>query len=145
MFRPVMVFFDSSKALLAFYDSPPMKSLQQMTRVVTESTPKHEKDGLFLKATEAGAITLMIREFGRGTDFKCYDRRVLNDGGVHVIQAFFSADYSEEIQIKGRCARQGADGSFRYRIDLLRAGCMTTLQSTILTFWFPILQHGGKR
>ena len=47
------------------------------------------------------------------TDFKVFDARLLQAGGVHVIQAFFSTELSEEIQIKGRCARQGAEGSFR--------------------------------
>ena len=55
----------------------------------------------------------MIREFDRGTDFKCFDSRMLSDGGVHVIQTFFSLDLSEEIQIKGRTARQGENGSYR--------------------------------
>ncbi|CAF0952614.1 unnamed protein product, partial [Brachionus calyciflorus] len=36
---------------------------------------------------------------------KC--RSMLNNGGVHVIQTFFSDDPSEEIQIMGRTARQG--------------------------------------
>lgn len=35
-------------------------------------------------------------------------------GGVHVIQTFFSTDIAEEVQIKGRCARQGEEGSYRY-------------------------------
>jgi len=65
-----------------------------------------------LQATRSGAITLMIREFGRGTDFKCFDSRMLDGGGVHVIQAFFSTEIAEEIQIKGRTARQGARGSY---------------------------------
>ena len=55
----------------------------------------------------------MIREYGRGTDFKYYDSRLLLAGGAHVIQAFFSTEQSEEVQIKGRCARQGTEGSFR--------------------------------
>jgi len=55
-------------------------------------------------AKTPGAITLMLREFGRGTAFKCFDRRMLKDGGVHVIQTFFSLDLSEETQIKGRTA-----------------------------------------
>jgi len=31
---------------------------------------------------------------------------------VHVIQTFLSEELSEEIQIKGRAARQGQDGSY---------------------------------
>ena len=37
---------------------------------------------------------------------------MLDGGGVHVIQAFFSTEHSEEIQIMGRTARQGDHGSF---------------------------------
>jgi hypothetical protein len=112
--RPVMIFFDSRQTLLGFYNSELMASRKQNVTVITEMTSAHQKDSLFVKATEQGAITLMVRDFGRGTDFKCFDRRVLEAGGVHVIQAFFAIEVSEEIQIKGRCARQGADGSLRY-------------------------------
>jgi preprotein translocase subunit SecA len=111
--RAVLVFFHNKKTMLEFYDSSFMKSLKQDSQVITEETSREEREGLFTKATEKGAITLMIRDFGRGTDFKCYDQDVLEAGGVHVIQAFFSTDPSEEIQIRGRCARQGDDGSFR--------------------------------
>ena len=55
-----------------------------------------------MMAKTPGAITLMLREFGRGTAFKFFDRRMLKDGGVHVIQTFFSLELSEETQIKGR-------------------------------------------
>ncbi len=57
-------------------------------------------------------ITLFIRDFGRGTDFICHDDDVTSNGGVAVIQAFFSIDKSEEIQIKGRTARQSQDGQY---------------------------------
>ena len=36
----------------------------------------------------------------------------LANGGVHVLQTFLSEQLSEEIQIKGRTARQGDVGSF---------------------------------
>jgi len=111
-----MVFFPSTKDMLAFADSGHMAEFkaENCVRVITEAIDPCEKEGSFLKATEAGAVTLMIREFGRGTDFKCFDNKVLSAGGVHVLQAFYSNDISEEIQLKGRAARQGADGSFRY-------------------------------
>jgi hypothetical protein len=112
--RAVMIFFGSKSTLLAFYNSVHIQDLKGSTRTITEATIKCEKETTILKATEQGAITLMIREFGRGTDFKCFDTKMLEAGGVHVIQAFFAMDKSEEVQIKGRCARQGAEGSFRY-------------------------------
>ena len=90
-----------------------MENLKKKVRVVDETLSKEQRDGLFLHATEQGTITLMIRDFGRGTDFKCYDSQLLQAGGVHVIQAFFSTEKAEEIQIKGRTARQATEGSFR--------------------------------
>jgi preprotein translocase subunit SecA len=48
-------------------------------------------------ATIQGQITLATREFGRGTDFKYHGSAVIEAGGLAVIQAFFTSDYSEEI------------------------------------------------
>lgn len=108
-----MVFFASTEELLEFYNSKPMEDLRRETRVVTETISTTEKRAAFAKATEQGAITLLIRDFGRGTDFKCFDTRMLDAGGTHVIQAFYSPDVAEEVQIRGRTARQGAKGSYR--------------------------------
>ena len=55
--------------------------------------------GAFLEATVAGSITLMIREYILTS--KYMTTGCLKGGGVHVVQAFFSHDISEEIQIKG--------------------------------------------
>ena len=66
----------------------------------------------FRQAMSRGAITLMTRDYGRGTDFICYDQRLIDAGGVHVLQTFLSEQVSEEIQIKGRTARQGNQGSY---------------------------------
>ena len=111
--RAVMLFFECRKEAEAFYESEQMVDLKSHTRVLTEEISPKDKEGAFLQSTRSGAITLMIREYGRGTDFVCYDKRMLDGGGVHVIQAFFSTEISEEIQIKGRTARQGAKGSYR--------------------------------
>jgi hypothetical protein len=111
--RAVMVFFKTKKIMIEFFESPFMTALKKESQLISEEASKDEREGLFLKATESGAITLMIRDFGRGTDFKCYDQRMLQVDGVHVIQAFFSIDAAEERQIKGRTARQGAKGSYR--------------------------------
>jgi hypothetical protein len=59
------------------------------------------------KAATAGQVTICSAVCGRGTDFFCKDQRVLDGGGVHIIQTFLSAEKSEEIQIHGRTARQG--------------------------------------
>ena len=90
-----------------------MLDLESTIRVLTEELAPRDKAGAFLQSTRSGAITLMIREYGRGTDFKVFDGAMLDGGGVHVIQAFFSTEIAEEIQIQGRTARQGARGSYR--------------------------------
>lgn len=53
-----------------------------------------------------------IIRFGRGTDFKCTESVVIDNGGVHVIQTFLSQNVSEETQIQGRTCRQGKVGSY---------------------------------
>lgn len=65
-----------------------------------------------MKAVNANSITLMTNSFGRGTDFILVDEDIKSRGGLHVIQAFLSHDESEEIQIKGRTARQSNHGSY---------------------------------
>jgi len=54
----------------------------------------------------------MTGAFGRGTDFKIYDEKIIKEGGLHVIQTYLSLDESEEEQIKGRTARQYNPGSY---------------------------------
>ena len=109
-----MVFFDSKKKLDEFKESENLASIKSQVQLMTEeisSTP-NEKDMLIKRATSSGQITLLTKVFGRGTDFACRDHNVISNGGVHVIQAFLSKEHSEEIQIMGRTARQGKDGSF---------------------------------
>ena len=55
----------------------------------------------------------MTNGFGRGTDFVVFDQSVKKLGGLHVIQTFLSVDHSEEVQIQGRTARQGEEGSYQ--------------------------------
>jgi preprotein translocase subunit SecA len=54
----------------------------------------------------------MTSSFGRGTDFMLYDDEINEAGGLHVIQCFLSLWESEEVQIKGRTARQSNKGSY---------------------------------
>ena len=44
-----------------------------------------DKDILIKKSTMSREISLIIREFGRGTDFLCIDDDVNENGGVVVI------------------------------------------------------------
>lgn len=54
----------------------------------------------------------MTNSFGRGTDFMPLDQAIKDKGGLHIIHAFLSHDESEEVQIKGRTARQSNPGSY---------------------------------
>ncbi|XP_065663342.1 uncharacterized protein LOC136085801 [Hydra vulgaris] len=111
--RPVLVFFTTKTSLMEFYDSNKLTLNKENIQIITEEvseSPK-EKEMLIKRATISGQITFLTRAFGRGTDFICSDQNVIANGGVHVIQTFFSEELSEEVQIQGRTARQGKDGS----------------------------------
>jgi len=112
--RAVLVFFETTKKLKEFLNSEPMKLIksEQKVRILTEQTFPVDREGIIAYAVNSGGITLLGREFGRGTDFICHDDRLIQSGGIHVIQTFVSEEISEETQIKGRTARQGNKGSF---------------------------------
>ncbi|CAF4470583.1 unnamed protein product [Rotaria sp. Silwood2] len=93
--RAVLVFFESQKKLKTFYESKALESIKDSVVYLTEEASLTEKE-----------------TFGRGTDFICHDPFVAANGGIHVIQTFLSEEISEEVQIKGRTARQGDYGSY---------------------------------
>ena len=110
--RAVMVFFESEKTLNGFYVSHAAAKIKKKIIRITEEVTGQQKEALIRRATTSGQITLLTRCFGRGTDFVCHDQTVSSNGGLHVIQTFHSEEESEEVQIKGRTARQGAFGSY---------------------------------
>jgi hypothetical protein len=109
--RAVLVFFESEAKLQAYQDSEygrqhpagTVETITSMTRNIRQSV---------LRATHSGSVTLLSREHGRGLDFHCKDKKVEDTGGIHVVQTFLSEQLSEEIQIRGRTARQKNKGSF---------------------------------
>jgi preprotein translocase subunit SecA len=109
--KAVLVFFETLPRLNEFYKFA-KRSLGPHAAKITEETSALDKEGNISAAVTSGRITLLTRAFGRGTDFICYDDRLQANGGIHVIQTFFSFNKSEEIQIKGRTARQGNVGFF---------------------------------
>ena len=110
--RAVLVFFENKKLLEQFRAHPCFANMRSFARIMTEETPAKDKKDLINSAASKGNVTLLTRAYGRGTDFVCYDDALDDAGGVHVIQTFVSELKSEEIQIKGRTARQGKKGSF---------------------------------
>jgi len=110
--RAVLVFFKDEIELKEFYHSPVIDDIMGKVNYVTEEATSTEVSAAVKKATHAGAITLLTRAFSRGTDFIILDEVVKSNGGTCTIQTFVSESASEEIQIKGRSARQGQDGSY---------------------------------
>eukprot|EP01083_Nonionella_stella_P229397 812004_1 len=110
--RCVFVFFDDRIKLMSFYNSNAFIAFHDRTRIITEQLTFKEKEAEIKRAPQSNRITLLTKPFGRGTDFKVMDDAVKNNGGPHVIQTFVSLELSEQIQIRGRTARQGGDGSY---------------------------------
>ncbi|CAF4449380.1 unnamed protein product [Rotaria sp. Silwood2] len=108
----VLVFFESEKKLKTFYESKALEPIKDSVAYLIEEASPTEKDTIIKRTTSSGQVTLFTRTFGRGTDFVCHDPAVAANGGTHVIQTFLSEEVSEEVQIKGRTARQGDYGSY---------------------------------
>mmetsp|Transcript_36362 Transcript_36362/g.88075 ORF Transcript_36362/g.88075 Transcript_36362/m.88075 type:complete len:2533 (-) Transcript_36362:94-7692(-) len=111
--RAVIVFFKDSSAVEDFTSSSLYHKLGRKKKVLSETMIPSEKDFVISKAATSQQITISSAVFGRGTDFFCKDDNVESNGGVHVIQAFLSEQRSEEVQIQGRTARQGKQGSYK--------------------------------
>jgi len=110
--RPVLVFFDQEKNITDFLNSKEAVPFQSHFQILTEKASNDEREALILSATQSGNVTLLTRSMGRALDFRCYDNRINNEGGIHVIQTFYSKDPSENVQIRRRTARQGDKGSY---------------------------------
>jgi hypothetical protein len=112
--QPVLVFFESELQMDAFAASKYCEGLTY--NAIKESTENIDfyikKATRMNETTNLPEVTFLHRVFGRGLDFACRDDRVNVDRGIHVIQVFLSEDVSEEIQIKGRTARQGKPGTY---------------------------------
>ncbi|KAL1374443.1 hypothetical protein pipiens_001112 [Culex pipiens pipiens] len=80
-------------------------------QVLTENTEEDKHEHLISEAGVAKTVTLATRGMGRGVDYKS-SVAVEKNGGVHVIQSFFSLDVKEETQIRGRTARKDNRGSY---------------------------------
>ena len=94
--RPVILFFENNEQLRKFQDCEEFKAKRWRYQIINEKDNNKEKQVKVLKATQAKTITLSTKNFGRGTDFVCYDQTVIAEGGLVVIQTFLSEDLSEE-------------------------------------------------
>lgn len=111
--RAVIVFFKNTTWLKKYTSSAFYRKLGRKKEVLHEEMSTAERAFVIGKAATSGQVTICSSAFGRGTDFFSKDDELEENGGVHVVQAFFSADRSEEIQVQGRTARQGKQGSYK--------------------------------
>ncbi|KAL4481675.1 hypothetical protein ABPG74_007764 [Tetrahymena malaccensis] len=110
--QSVLIFFKDSQSLNNYHESNYLYLQKDNYIVIKEHDSINDLDFNVQRVTQSGQIGLLLREYGRGTDFHCLDPKVNTAGGVVVIQTFFSNSIAEEIQIKGRTARQGQPGQF---------------------------------
>jgi len=120
--RAVVVFFDSTQGLREFAKHPCFsKHVDESNLLLEEIYPEEKSQIVTCRAATMNAVTLASSTFGRGTDFQCMDDTVQQAGGIHIIQTHVADTLSEEIQIKGRTARQGEKGSWSM---VLRKPCL---------------------
>jgi hypothetical protein len=120
--RAVLVFFETERRLREWVESGYADGVENLSQVTSHT---ENIDHYVKQATRARSVTLFTAVHGRGLDFVCHDKAVDAQGGVHVVQCFLSAQLSEEIQIKGRTARQDKKGTFKLVLlaaDLERFG-----------------------
>ncbi|KAL9695455.1 hypothetical protein quinque_014740 [Culex quinquefasciatus] len=107
--RAVIVFFQDDSTLERFQSA--YSGQFDRLNVLTENTDARKQEQLISEAGVAKTVTLATRGMGRGVDYKS-SVAVEKNGGVHVIQTFFSLDSKEETQIRGRTARKDNKGSY---------------------------------
>lgn len=110
--RPVVVFFDSIDSMNMFAQSQEGQKHKAITMTVSDKNDPKTINDRVSRATRSGNITLFTRTFGRGIDFILGEKKVKEIGGLHVIQTFLSSEQAEAVQIEGRTARQGREGSY---------------------------------
>lgn len=112
-----LVFFEDEATQSQFSQYEGLRRQFDQIRVFSEKDSHDVKEKWVREAAMSGQLSIVPRSLGRGTDFSCEDPLVIERGGVLVIQAFLSKELSEEVQIRGRCGRQGQPG--KYRLVLL--------------------------
>uniref|UniRef100_A0A1S4KGA8 Uncharacterized protein n=2 Tax=Culex quinquefasciatus TaxID=7176 RepID=A0A1S4KGA8_CULQU len=138
--RSVLVIFNSDVEINGFKQQ--FAAQLDRLNVLTVDTDPADKERFISDAGVSRTITLATREMGRGVDYKS-SVAVEKNGGVHVIQSFFSKDVKEETQIKGRTARKDNRGSYELIVcvDDLRKENFVDSQESYLTVTYDQLNN----
>lgn len=128
--RSIIVFFESYERLKEYFESTYARQIIEKSAVnrLHEKQDADTRDFIIKKAASLGQVTLATKAFGRGTDFISRDPALNEIGGVYILQTFLSEMENEEIQIKGRSARQGQKGEYSM-VLLLRDDNMSSVPS----------------
>ena len=102
--QAIQIYFDSNIEITEYLQFLAQKKVSTENYLILDSKTEN-KQQVIKESTRSGQISLIIREYGRGTDYKVYDSIVKKNGGVVIIQTFYSLDKTEEWQIRGRTAR----------------------------------------
>lgn len=138
--RPVLVFFESESELRAWGNSSYGTSSFPTGQVASITAATPNIDHYIQRASRAKIVTLLAREHGRGLDFKGTSDKVDAAKGIHIVHTFLSEDPSEEVQIQGRTARMGKNGTY----------CLVLLSQTLVKFGVTSdeiddIQKGGTK
>jgi 3-isopropylmalate dehydratase small subunit len=79
------VFFKDKDSLNNFQNSEVFKDMKDSCLVLTELANQEEKEFVVKNASRQGKVTLLTRNFGRGSDFYIYDESVIANGGLCTI------------------------------------------------------------
>ena len=113
--RATLVFFDTFEELEWFRAELEKKTIKlpnyRAPEILTEALTVAQRDGVIARSVTTSKVTLSTKTYMRGTDFKCRDAQLFNNGGVHVIMTFYPDTFSDEEQGKGRTCRQSDPGS----------------------------------
>eukprot|EP01087_Luapelamoeba_hula_P009891 TRINITY_DN2588_c0_g1_i2.p1 TRINITY_DN2588_c0_g1~~TRINITY_DN2588_c0_g1_i2.p1 ORF type:complete len:2562 (+),score=268.54 TRINITY_DN2588_c0_g1_i2:39-7724(+) len=108
--RSVLNYFEK-EGLDAFAMSSYGQTLQP--KLINFDEDLDNTDFYLRKATLAGQASILPDTLSRGLDFLCVDQKVEAAGGMVVIMTYLPEDLSDEVQIRGRTARQGNKGAFK--------------------------------
>jgi len=79
---------------------------------------QHQSEAeIVMNAGRAGSVTIATNMAGRGTDIKL-GKGVREAGGLHIIGTERHESRRIDLQLRGRCARQGDPGSSRFYLSL---------------------------
>lgn len=113
--RSVIVFFSNKFEIEQFR----LSFESQIVRLneVTVETDDDSRERYIIEAGVPRTVTLATRDMGLGLDYKT-TLSVEKNGGIHVIQTFFSLEENEETLIKRCTARKGNKGSYEVIVSL---------------------------